>query len=425
MSADREQLRDKAAKVVGIRPGAAPSWKDELAGKGDSFLGDERNILIALRRSPELTGLVRLNEFSLEVELIRDPPWRARADRLTWDETDDTQLMAWLQTQELRVRNRGAVADSVAVVAYDYRFHPVRDYLNSLAWDGMPRLQTFLAYYFGAEGDEVYLHAAGSKFMVSAVARILKPGCQADHTLVLEGPQGIGKTSAARILAREPKWFAGSLPDLGNKDAMLQLVGRWIIEIAELKAIRTSQVEATKSFLTQTHDTFRPPYGRRTAQFPRQCVFIATTNESEYLRDRTGNRRYWPVKCSNIDLDALAHDRDQLWAQAVAEFRAGALWHLTSEEGALAAVEQHDRVHVTELEHAVREYLVSLTTSEVTTQEVLRHALHLDSDKPDYHRQAKELGPQVADALRQCGWVREGRRGRAKRTTYVRPGGQG
>jgi predicted P-loop ATPase len=212
------------------------------------------------------------------------------------------------------------------------------------------------------------------------------------------------------------------LPDIQTKDAALQLCGRWIVEIAELKAIRTSQIEATKNFLTQCVDTFRPPYARHTGQFARQCVFIGTTNETEYLRDRTGNRRYWPVKCGRIDLKALLHDRDQLWAEAVHEFRQGMPWHLTPEEGALAEETQRERLHVTELEEDVAAYLRTVTADEITVREVLTHGLRLDPNAPSYTDQARKLGASVAEAIEHCGWQRDKRRGRDKRTTYRRCG---
>ena len=308
-------------------------WRELLARSGnDGYVGDERNILTALRWAPDLAGLLSYNEFTLETVITRAPPWRElRSASTTWTETDDTQCMAWLQTVGIKVRSRGAVADSVVVVARERSFHPVRDYLQALKWDGEKRLQIWLAEYLGGTAAPAYLAAIGTRFLISAVARIMQPGCQADHVLVLEGAQGIGKTSAARALAKRPEWFAGSLPDIHSKDAPLQLLARWVIEIAELKAIRNSQIEATKTFITETRDTFRPPYGRRTSQFPRQCVFIATTNESDYLRDLSGNRRYWPVRCRRIDLPALIRDSDQLYAEAVQLFRAGEAWHLADQ----------------------------------------------------------------------------------------------
>jgi putative DNA primase/helicase len=396
-------------------------WRANLARSATGYLGDERNVLMALRSAPELIRLTRFNEFSLSIEFTRSPPWRTVETDAPWTEQDDTQLLVWLQTHELRVRNSGVVASCVAVAARDHSHHPVRSYLTGLQWDGQGRLSSWAANYLSAAGSPEYLSAVGMRFLVSAVARILKPGCQADHVLVLEGGQGIGKTSAARALAVRPEWFAGSLPDIHSKDAPIQLCGRWIIEIAELKAIRTSQIEATKSFLTETIDTFRPPYGRHSAQFPRQCVFVATTNESEYLRDRSGNRRFWPVKCRKIDVSGLVRDRDQLYAEAVHLYHAGTAWHLTGAELHAASQEQNRRVYVSELEQDVREYLDGQKDrDEITVREVLVYALALEPDNQSYTEGARKLGPAVAEALERCGWEKNSRRGKERRTTYRR-----
>jgi putative DNA primase/helicase len=396
-------------------------WRVNLARSATGYLGDERNVLMALRSAPELTRLTRFNEFSLRIEFTRAPPWRTLEPGTVWTEQDDTQLLVWLQMHELRVRNSGVVASCVAVAARDYSYHPVRSYLTGLQWDGQSRLSSWAANYLNASGNPDYLSAVGLRFLVSAVARILNPGCQADHVLVLEGGQGIGKTSATRALAVQPEWFAGSLPDIYSKDAPIQLCGRWIIEIAELKAIRTTQIEATKSFLTETIDTFRPPYGRHTAQFPRQCVFIATTNESEYLRDRSGNRRFWPVKCQKIDVSGLVRDREQLYAEAVHLYNTGTPWHLTGAELEAASQEQNQRVHVPELEQDVRQYLESQgDRDEITVREILVYALALEPDKPSYAEAARKLGPAVAQALDSCGWEKDSRRGKERRTTYRR-----
>jgi predicted P-loop ATPase len=418
MPADRNTRRQHNTKET--TGDGSVDWRTRLARGPSGYLGDERNILMALRIAPELVGLVRFNEFSLETELTRSPPWGELSTGAAWTETDDTQLLTWLQTAEIKAHNRGAVADCVSVAARERGFHPVREYLNELKWDGITRLPTWLATYLNATGSPEYLAGVGTRFLVSAVARIIRPGCQADHVLVLEGEQGVGKTSAARVLARRPEWFAGNLPDIHSKDAPLQLAGRWIVEISELKAIRNSRVEATKTFITETRDTFRPPYGRRTAQFPRQCVFIATTNECEYLRDRSGNRRYWPVRCARIDIAALERDRDQLYAEAVHLYRAGSAWHLTDVEVRFALSEQQERVHVTELEQDVLSYLDTVEGDEVTVRDVLTYGLHLDPDKSTYAETARKLGPDVAAALERCGWRKDARRGKERRTRYRR-----
>lgn len=419
----RLQQPSQTAEVPG------QNWTRNLSKRGESIIGDERAILCALTESPELKGLVRFNEFALSVEFTRSPPWRTIAAGDKWTDCDDTELQIYLQDKNFAGVKTGSVAAAVLVAARRQAFHPIRDYLARITWDGRSRLRGWLESYLDALGPPKYLEAIGLRFMVSAVARIMKPGCQADHVLVLEGAQGIGKTSAARALAVRPEWFAGHLPDLHNKDALLQLCGRWIIEISELKAVRNSQVEAVKSFLSQTADTFRPPYGRRTEQFPRQCVFIATTNESEYLKDRTGNRRFWPVRCGSIDITALERDRDQLWAEAVQEFNAGTAWHLTDEETATARDEQGERVYVTELESDVAGYLHrqrEAGKNEITVRDVLVYGLNLEPGTPAYSESARKLGTVVAEALESAGWQKVRRAGSKndKRTIY-RFGGQG
>jgi len=399
------------------------AWRDALQKRGQGYAGDERNVLLAFQLAPPLQRLVRFNEFALNVEFTRSPPWRACAPGCAWSERDDAGLLVWLQQQSIGVRSATVASNAVLLAANEHPFHPVREYFEGLVWDSTERLPVMMETYFGAAGNPDYLAAIGRRFMISAVARPMRPGCQADHMLVLEGDQGIGKTSAVRTLAVMPEWFAGNLPDIHSKDAPLQLLGRWFVEIAELKAVRNSQVEATKSFITETSDTFRPPYARRTAQFPRQAVFIGTTNESEYLRDRTGNRRYWPVKCNRIDIPALARDRDQLWAEAVYEFHSGTAWHLTEHEMRLASEEQRARVFTTETEADVAEYLERMSQAgrqEISVRDVLIFGLGLNPDAPGYAEAARKLGSAVAEAMEFAGWRKDARRGSDRRTMYKR-----
>jgi putative DNA primase/helicase len=392
-------------------------WQNGLVRKGDeeTIVGDERNVLQALRTAPELRGLVQRNEFALTVELTRAPPWRVTAGR--WTDDDTTQLQAWLQGQAIAVRGRNVVADCISVVAAERTVHPVREYLHALEWDGEPRLNLWLEAYLGAQGNERYLSAAGRCWAVSAVARVERPGCQADHGIVLEQKQGAGKSTAARILAVKPEWFADSVGDVRSKDAAIQLAGKWLIELAELAAVGRAEIEAVKAYLSRTQDTFRPPYARSAVTIPRQCVFLGTTNEGFYLRDRTGNRRYWPVRCGAIDLEALARERDQLWAEALHAYRQGEQWHLDRETTLLAEAEQEQRVLVTELETDVAEFLDRLADDgavEVTTRDVFVRALGLDASKPTYVEQTVRLGAQVAAAIERAGWKRAAVVGRAK-----------
>lgn len=399
-------------------------WSSRLRrnDKG-KVMPDEANVDIALRHAPAVAGLVRYNAFSNKIEVTRAAPWRDIAPGGQWSDRDDTALMQWLQREGILIRSAPAISRCVEAVAHDAAFHPVRDYLCGVEWDGTPRLSTWLARYMGAQGEEQYLAAVGRRWMISAVARVMKPGCQADHTLVLEGLQGAGKSRAARILAVKPEWFADRLPDIHTADAAIQLAGCWVVELAELAAVRRAENEAVKGYLSRTYDNYRPPYGRYRISVPRQCVFIGSTNESAYLTDRTGNRRYWPVSCGDIDIEYLERDRDQLWAEAYAAFGNGEPWYLDSEEQQLAVAEQDERMVVSELEQEVAAYLERIElsgTREVEIKQILVYALNLEPDKADYAERAGRIGNQVIGVLRAQGWTKKKTLGRGKlrRTVY-------
>lgn len=192
---------------------------------------------------------------------------------------------------------------------------------------------------------------------MSAVVRVFVPGAKADCALILEGPQGIKKSTALSVMAQP--WFTDRLSDLGSKDAAMETKGVWIIEIAELDTMSRAEVSAIKAFMSRTHDRFRPPYGKRLVDLPRQCVFAGSINpEGGYLKDATGGRRFWPVLCGQIDIDGLARDRDQLWAEARDRYRKGEPWWLeTPELNACASEEQADRYHGDAWEEVIRDYL--------------------------------------------------------------------
>jgi len=283
--------------------------------------------------------MVSFDEFSRKLLVAAAPPWDPGTKSRLWTDNDDVQLQRWLQAQNIPVQRVKTVTDAVRAVAR--HFDALVDYLDNLKWDGAKRLTTWLTQYLGIE-DNLYTRTVGLKFLVSAVARALDPGCQADHVLVLEGPQGIGKSKAVRILGGG--WTKENLPDLHSKDAVVELQGSWIVELSELSAMNRSVTEAVKSFITRRIDRYREPYGRHPVEQPRRCVFVATTNEERYLKDTTGNRRFWPVKVTAVDFDALERDRDQLWAEALRKYRAGTKWHLT----------QKNVIRKAEIEQAIR-----------------------------------------------------------------------
>jgi predicted P-loop ATPase len=275
----------------------------------------------------------------------------------------------------------GDTGRAVQAAARHHKFHLVREYLDAGVRDGQSRLDDFLITYFGATDtstDTSYIRAIGPRWLISGVARIFRPGCQADHAIIVEGPQGKLKSTALRLLAVNDAWFTDRLSQLGSKDAALEAAGVWIIEIAELDALNRASTATTKSYITRRFDRFRPPYGKYVGSLPRQCIFAGSINpptDGRYLKDPTGARRYWPFPCGRIDLTALERDHGQLWAEAVHRYRADEPWWLeTPELEALATAEQAARtVLVDAWEPMVREWLGDRT--DVSIWEVLTGAL--------------------------------------------------
>jgi hypothetical protein len=223
----------------------------------------------------------------------------------------------------------------VAYCAEKHSFHPVRDYLEHLEWDGVQRIDRWLVDLAGCEDSDGLSGPMGTRFLISAVARIFEPGCKVDTVLILAGEQGLKKSTAFAVLASEA-WFSDTSLDMSNKDAYQQLAGAWIYEHGELDSIKRSEATAVKAFLSSRVDKFRPSYGRNIVEKPRQCVFVGTTNDDTFLADSTGSRRFWPRKVvRRIDLAAIARARDALWAEAVHLYRAGEQWWLTDEEEAV------------------------------------------------------------------------------------------
>lgn len=325
-----------------IRPPWANQLRIDLAGTPER---NEANVITALTNDPAFAGTLVFDEFRYELVVNRLLPWDEAGSSLPrpWTDADDVRCAEWLQRHEINV-TPVVVSRSANAIARDIRIHPVRDYLSSLVWDNSPRLERWAVGYLGA-ADTPLNRAFGSLWMISAVARVMRPGCKVDHMLILEGPQGTKKSSALKALAGE-QWFTDELAEIGSKDAAQQMRGVWVIEIAELDAISRAEVSRIKAFLTRTVDRYRPPYERYVIDVPRQCVFAGSVNPDTYLRDETGNRRFWPVRCGAINLDALRRDRDQLWAEAVTRFRQGAIWWLENRELIAAAeAEQESRYH--------------------------------------------------------------------------------
>jgi putative DNA primase/helicase len=313
--------------------------------------------------------------------------------------------------------------------ARSHPFHPVRDYLEGLAWDGTPRLSCFLIDHCGAVADGedlkerkdsgVYLEAVTRAFFISAVARIFQPGCKADCMLILEGPQGALKSRLLRMLAVRDEWFTDSLPhDLAGKDARAHLAGRWLVEMGEIAQFRRSEIETVKSFLSCQFDRYRPAYGRSDISVARQCLFIGTTNATTYLHDPTGNRRFWPVRVGTIRLGKVGTVIDQLWAEAVSAYRTGETWWLSAPLERLAAGEQRSRVELDPWHDQIADFVNARSAgAPFTTAQILT-----DLGVPKARRErVHEM--RVGNVLRELGckrWRARGDDGR-RRYVYCRP----
>lgn len=320
-------------------------WRDgfQRAGKGGKgpIKPNYFNTRLVLTNSFS-EPLLRRNEFSYRNTYNVKPPWGGRRG----DELRDIDLIHikdWMVTQFNFEVPTSLVDEVISKIAAGNSFHPVREYLGKLEWDGVSRINTWLKVYLNAEGEEPYLSAVSRKFLCATVARVMQPGVKFDHILILEGKQGIGKSSASRILASE-KWFCDNLPDIRDKDSRLNLVGAWIVEVGELATLKRADSEAYKAFFSAQQDRVRAPYGRKFEDTPRQCTFIGTTNNDDYLRDRTGNRRFWPVVVHGCKFKELERDRDQLFAEALATWEFGEELWLDAEENKVAEEVQESKV---------------------------------------------------------------------------------
>lgn len=309
-------------------------WQSELEhrkGNRGELKPNIGNVRRILEHDPHLKGCLALDEFGYRPVCKRDLPWRSvKGTDDWWSEDDDSNLRNYLEEYWQYEGGRDKIYDALRVVCMRHAFHPVRQYLSGLEWDGVERLDTMLIRYGGADDNE-YTRTVTRKWMVGAVKRVMEPGCKMDNLLVLIGKQGIGKSSICRILAKDI-WFNDSVTKLEkDKDVIATTQGSWIIELAELASMKKSQLDAAKAFITSQEDIARFAYDRRTTRVRRQCIFIATTNEDVPFNDMSGNRRYWPVRCHALDRGLvnreLPGEVDQLWAEAVVRWRDGeSLW---------------------------------------------------------------------------------------------------
>lgn len=313
------------------------AWKQklEITEKG-GISQSIQNICLILENDPALKSCLGFDEMDMLKAVRRDLPWRKARDRRgkCWQDSDNAFLRRYLESH-YGISNKEKTKDAVETVARSHSFHPVREYLASCTWDGTPRLDRLFVRYLGAE-DTAYVRAVTRKTLVAAVARVHQPGIQFDYTLVLQGEQGIGKSTLIKRLAGD--WFSDSLTTMQGKEAYEQLRRVWIVEIAELDGMKKSEVTATKQFISKPIDQYRPAYGQEVEIFPRQCIFFGTTNEVEFLRDVTGNRRYWIVETPNSENRVNFREElddelvKQIWGEAMHYYKQGEKLYLEEEE---------------------------------------------------------------------------------------------
>lgn len=319
------------------------------------------NLVLVLENDPLLKGKIATNAFSNRLMVTGDVPWRKVDKRENWTDADDAGLRNYME-RIYQMYNRNKTEDAVKVISEKHKFHPVREYLDPLKWDGVNRLESLFVTYLGAEDTELN-RAVTRKAFAAAVARVYRPGIKFDYMVTLYGAQGIGKSMIINRMGRS--WFSDSLTSVSGKEAYEALQGAWIIEMGELAATKKAEVEAIKGFISKREDRFRVAYGRHTEDFPRQCVFFGTTNDATFLKDKTGGRRFWPV---TVHADRVQkhwstltdEDIEQLWAEAKHYYLEGEPLFLP--EGMEAQMRETQEAHTEESPWSglIQEYLDAL-----------------------------------------------------------------
>lgn len=316
------------------------------------------NISIILENDLQLKGKMVYDEFSNRGIVTGALPWNKTDEERLWKDVDDAELRTYLETV-YRITGDKKIDDVLLAYCHKYKINKVKKYLEELKWDGVKRVDTLLHDYLGAENN-VYTQEVMRKSMVAAVARAMGLYVKWDQMPILSGPQGIGKSTFLRMLGKN--WFSDSLQTFEGKDASETIQGTWINEIGELASMNRSELNSVKLFLSKVEDIFREAYGRRTEKFPRRCIFFGTTNSSDFLRDSTGDRRFWPVDVGIVSpqksvFKELGVEVDQLWAEAFCYWQLGEDLLLSVEAQKIAEEEQKNHKELNAKEGLIKEFL--------------------------------------------------------------------
>lgn len=383
------------------------SWREKLHvnKNGDPLPGSPTNLHLFMQYHEPLRGVFRYDSFSKRIIVPRCPPWESADDFKVRpiSDYDYFRLECFLETEcGLKVQ-KTKCADAIESTAQlpENIFNPAADYFNALEWDGVSRVDTWLQRHVsdGKQPND-YLTLVGRKFLCGLAGRAMRPGVKFDTMIILEGKQYAGKSYLSRVLAtiNGEEYFLDDFKDIDNKDALMKMQGKLVIEFAEISTMRKAEVNDLKAFLSRTHDVFRPPYGRNTLEAPRQCVFVGTINpEGPYLRDVTGNRRYWPVSCrDDIDIKELKKIMPQLHAEAAHYVKLGEQLWITKDEYQLAAAEQDKRVVNDVWIDTIQDIL--LGKNEITTDEILQ-ALDIPKE-----RRTPQAQSRIVQTMTSLGW---------------------
>lgn len=386
-----------------VVPMLPPRWTGRLTlNDKDKIIPTLANALIIFTNDPDLKGLLAFNEFTCRAVLMRSPPpteglVSSGPFPRAWEAADEALCLSYMQRMYSSQFTMNTIVSAMTGVSIALKFHPIRKYLESLVWDGIYRVGRWLVDAFGANDDE-YHKAVGSKFLAAAVRRVKQPGCKFDSIPIFEGFQDIGKSRACRELFGD-QWFSDNLPTyIASKDMSDALQGLWCAEFAEIEHLLRSEPETIKAFLSRQVDRYRPVYGRTTVERPRQGVLVGTTNNDDYARDSTGNRRLWPIMCHFADADWLKANRDQLWAEAVQLEPGMKLWLEDVAVRETAKCHQAARHDEDPWEDGILSWLVGRTNS-VTVPMIMDDHLYLSKDK-----QNKSGQMRIAKVLKRAGW---------------------
>ena len=377
---------------------AGLKWR--FTEKGTWVQNSLHNLRLMLENHPALRGMFAYDEFRDAMMVSRDLDERRRPQQpFVLHDHFISDLSAWINNEGLSPKP-DAVHAQLCAVAFHNKFDPLSDWLLSLKWDDLDRTGNWLSTYAGV-ADTAYSRMVGERFLIAAVARALRPGCKVDNMLILEGEQGIRKSTMIRELAGA-EYFSDQLGDVNNKDTKQLMQGYWCIEVGEMNHFTKKEDNAVKDFLSKQEDRYRPPYGRNVITRPRRCVFIGTINPdgNGYLKDPTGARRYWPVTCGAIDLEGIRRDRDQIWAEAVALYQSGERYWIDRGESDDVVAEQEARFDQDIWTDKVEFWLKSDTQERFTSATILSEALAMPAKD---HNQSAKL--RIASVMRGLGYV--------------------